>query len=106
MGQEGWEVTARGARGNGRIYPRGEVLWVAYHLRGKKIRDSTGASVGDEKAAEKFLRNRLKEVHADELGARTFTTPKARRLTVHDLLEASKRIYSFAGSSVRRLLRT
>jgi integrase len=89
MVQEGRGVM-RGARGNGRIYPRGEVLWVAYHLRGKKIRESTGASVGDEKAAEKFLRNRLKEVHADELGARTFTTPKARRLTVHDLLEALK----------------
>jgi hypothetical protein len=50
MGQEGWEIMARGARGNGRIYPRGEVLWVAYHSRGKKIRESTGAYVGDEKA--------------------------------------------------------
>jgi integrase len=78
------------ARGEGRIYARGKMLWVAYHLRGKKIRESTGAWVGDEKAAEKFLRNRLKEVHADEIGARTFTTPKACRLTVHDLLEALK----------------
>jgi hypothetical protein len=67
------------ARGDGRIYARGEVLWVAYHLRGKKIRESTGAKVGDERAAEKFLRNRLKEVHADEIGARTFTSPKACR---------------------------
>lgn len=83
------------ARGDGRIYQRGQILWVCYYLRGKQFREST--QTNDPKAADKFLRKRLKEVHADEIGARTFTTPKACRLTVHDLLEALKADFELRG---------
>jgi integrase len=58
----------------------------AYYLRGQLFRESTRTS--DEKEARKFLRARLREVHADEIGARSFTTPRASRLTVAQLLKA------------------
>jgi integrase len=78
-------------RGDGRIYLRGSIWWACYSLRGVQHRESTGTS--DEKQAGKFLRARLKEVHADQLGARPFVTPKANKLTVAQLLEALKTDY-------------
>jgi hypothetical protein len=81
-------------RGDGRIFQRAGFYWVAYYLRGKEYREAAktkdGKSTPDQKVAEKFLRDRLKDVHADEVGGRVFTTPKAFRLTVHDLVEALK----------------
>jgi hypothetical protein len=89
-------------RGNGRVFLRGETWWIAYCLRGKEYRQS--AKTQDPKVAEKFLRGRLKEVHADEIGARPFTTPKATRLTLHDLLEALRADYVLRGkNSVQNL---
>ena len=73
-------------RGNGRIFLRGQIWWVAYYLRGKEYRESSGEM--DEKKASNFLKLRLKEVGADELGLHKFTPPKNRRLTLQDLLEA------------------
>jgi integrase len=84
-------------RGDGRIYQRGQIFWVCYYLRGKQFRES--ADTRDAKTAEKFLRARLKEVHADEIGAGVFTTPKARRLTIHDLLEALKADFELRGKA-------
>lgn len=88
-------------RGDGRIFQRGEIYWVAYYLRGKEHREAAktkdGKNTGDPIAAMKFLRARLKEVHADEVGGRTFTTPQACRLTVHDLVEALKADYELRG---------
>jgi integrase len=73
-------------RGDGRIFMRGTTYWCSYYLRGKEFRESTGQTDPDK--ASKFLRGRLKEVHADEIGAQTFTTPKASRLTIHELVDA------------------
>jgi integrase len=84
-------------RGDGRIYLRGSVYWACYYLRGVQHRESTGGT--NPKEAEKFLRARLKEVHADEIGARPFVTPQARRLTVHDLLEAVKAKFELNGQA-------
>src|SRR6266851_9023813 len=75
-------------RGDGRVFLRGSTYWCAYSLRGVEHRESTESS--DEKQAGKFLKARLREVGADLLGARTFTTPKASRLTVAELCEALK----------------
>jgi len=47
-------------RGDGCIYPRGNVLWLAYSFRGKTYRES--AHTTDEKVARKVLRQRLKQV--------------------------------------------
>ena len=83
------------ARGDGRVFLRGATYWCAYYLRGVKFRESCNTS--DENQANKFLRARLKEVHADEIGARGFETPAARRLTVHDLLDALKAEFELNG---------
>jgi integrase len=63
-------------RGNGRIFPRKGTasLWCAYYLRGREYRESTGAT--DPKQAEKFLKRRLKEVGADQIGAKPFMGPQ------------------------------
>jgi hypothetical protein len=76
------------ARGSGRVFPRGQVYWIAYCLHGKEYRES--ARTDNEKKAAAFLKHRMKEVGADQLGIRTFVTPQASRLTIHDLLEALK----------------
>ena len=84
-------------RGDGRLYKQSgsHNFMCCYYLRGKQYRQSTGES--DEKAARKFLRDRLKEVGADQIGAKKFTTPKMRRVTVHDLLEDLKAHFELEG---------
>ena len=78
------------SRGDGGIYkqPESQNFHCFYYLSGKKHRESTGTP--DEKSARNFLRDRLKEVGADQIGARKFTTPRMRRVTVRDLLEGLK----------------
>jgi integrase len=82
-------------RGQGRIYLRGNLYWICYYLRGEQFRESAGTS--DAKQAQKMLNNRLREIGADLLGARAFTTPKASKLTCHDLLDALKADYALRG---------
>jgi integrase len=84
-------------RGDGRIFAKKgtQSFHCAYYLRGKEHRESTNET--DPVKAMKFLRSRLKEIHADELGARTFTTPKARRVTIDELLDALKDDFELRG---------
>jgi hypothetical protein len=60
------------ARGDGRIFARkgSAFLWCAYFLRGKEYLESTKET--DQQRAEKFLKRRLKEVGADQIGKATF----------------------------------
>ena len=69
-------------RGDGRTFRRKETAlwWCAYYLRGKEYRESTGET--DEQKAKKFLKRRLKEVGADQIGARPFVGPAAERIEV------------------------
>ena len=69
-------------RGAGRIFARkgSTLLWCAYYLRGKEYRESTGESDPDK--AEKFLKRRLKEVGADEIGAKPFVGPQQERIKI------------------------
>ncbi len=89
-------------RGEGRIYPRAGTafLWCAYYLRGKQYRQSTGET--DEKKAQKFLNRKLKEVHADQIGARPFVGPKQERITVSELLDALQADYTLRGKDSRQ----
>lgn len=84
-------------RGDGRIYqrPGSSLYWCAYYLRGKQYRQSTGET--DEKQAQKFLNRKLKEVHADEIGARPFVGPQQQRVTVAGLLDALEADYKLRG---------
>lgn len=76
------------ARGDGRIYARkgSAFLWCAYFLRGKEYRESTGTA--DREKAAKFLKRRLKEVGADQIGKGTFVGPQQERMKVSKLLDA------------------
>jgi integrase len=75
-------------RSEGAIYLRGEIYWCRYSLRGRQYRESTDHT--DPEKARKFLRNRLKEVGADELGLATFIQPRSRNLSVRHLLDMLK----------------
>ena len=74
-------------RGDGRIFkrPGSSLWWCAYYLRGKQYRQSTDET--DEKRAVKFLQKKLKEVHADQIGARHFIGPQQERITLNEILD-------------------
>lgn len=82
-------------RGNGRIFPRGRIYWISYYVHGEEQRES--ARTDDPKRAERFLRHRMREVGADQLGARTFVTPQNQRRTIHELNEALRQDYELRG---------
>jgi integrase len=92
------ESTPRRPRGSGRIFQRSgsACWWIAYCHRGTERRESSGSE--DPKQAEKLLRYRLKEVAADQLGARPFVGPAAERLRVGDLLDALEAHHKLQGT--------
>ncbi|MBZ5499699.1 MAG: site-specific integrase [Acidobacteriia bacterium] len=73
--------------GDGFVYreKKSPHYWCSYNLHGKRIRESTGEI--EEKKAQKYLRNRLKQVFADEIGARKFVGPSSEKVTVNELLD-------------------
>jgi integrase len=71
-------------RGDGRVFRRGGTWWVGYYLRGKQYRES--AHTPDEQKARGFLKQRMKQVGADQLGYHTFVGPQQQRLMVSELL--------------------
>ena len=85
------------ARGDGRIFGRkgSANLWCAYFLRGTEYRESTGTT--DPQGAEKFLKRRLKEVGADQIGKATFVGPRQERIKVSKLLDALDADYKLRG---------
>jgi integrase len=85
------------ARGEGRIFTRkgSACLWCAYYLRGKEYRESTGTA--DDGKAAKFLKRRLKEVGADQIGKGTFVGPQQERMKVSKLLESLEEDYKLRG---------
>jgi integrase len=80
-------------RGDGRVFSRKDttILWCAYYLRGKEYRESTGTP--DQVKALKFLKRRLKEVGADQIGKATFVGPQQERMKVCSLLDALEEDY-------------
>src|SRR3990172_1755054 len=65
-------------RGDGSIYSRGNVLWIAYSFRGQMFRES--AHTNDEKVARKLLKHRLKQVERPG-----FVGPKEDKWTLADM---------------------
>jgi integrase len=90
-------------RGQGRIFkrPGSQKFWVAFYLRGKQFRESTGTT--DEKQALRFLKHRMREVGADQLGIKKFVTPTQQRVTVQQLLDALKVDFNLRGKDCTRL---
>lgn len=85
------------SRGDGRIFSRNGsgYLWCAYFLRGKEYRESTGTT--DRAKADKFLKRRLKEVGADQIGKAPFVGPQQERVKVDKLLDALEADYKLRG---------
>jgi integrase len=82
------------ARGDGRIFLRGNVVWIQYYdVRGQQVRESSHST--DEKKAAKLLRKRLGEVGA---GIHRDT----RHVTYESLRES---LYSDYEINVRKSLR-
>jgi integrase len=71
-------VKRRGPRGEGRLFHRGSIWYVAYCRNGHEIRES--ADTTDETKARKFLRQRIEEAKRPE-----FVGPKEKRLELNDL---------------------
>jgi integrase len=69
-------------RGDGRIFKRSgsEFYWCAYYLRGKQYRETTKET--DPEKAAKFLKRRLREVGADQIGAKPFVGPQQERIKI------------------------
>jgi integrase len=67
-------------KGEGRIFQRGAVFWIAYYVRGKEFREPGGKT---EKEAAKRLKARLGEKHGDR-----FIGPEQERVTVDELLKS------------------
>jgi hypothetical protein len=84
-------------RGDGRIFTRkgSSHLWCAYYLRGKEYREST--ETADPDKAAKFLKHRLKEVGADQVGKASFVGPQQERMKVCKLLDALEEDYKLRG---------
>jgi integrase len=83
-------------RGDGRIFRRGETWWIAFYVDGLEQRES--AKTKDEAAAQKYLRRKLKEVHAHELYPSTaFITQRDRKRTVSDLMDGLKADFEIRG---------
>jgi integrase len=85
------------SRGSGRIFTRkgSTNFWCAYYLRGKEIRESTGTT--DQSKAEKFLKRRIKEIGADQIGAKAFVGPSQQRLLVGEILDALEADFKLRG---------
>jgi integrase len=91
-----------GSRGQGRIFQRGGVWWVAYYRSGKEIRES--ANTTDREKAEKFLHTRREASKTP-----TFVAPQAKKLRFEDLSDLlrldykRKRNRSRLGAKLARL---
>ena len=65
-------------RGEGRIFHRGAVWWIAYSRNGHEFRESTDTT--DERKARTNLQRRLEEIRKPE-----FVGPSEKRLDMDDL---------------------
>jgi len=90
-------------RGDGRTFARGPNWWIAFYVDGKEQRES--AKTTDPERAEKYLRRRLKEVHAHELDpSKPFVSRHDQRRTIAELMDALKVDFKLRGIDSRQNL--
>jgi len=84
-------------RGMGRVFQRKHSAhwWLSYYHRGREVRESSGSP--DRKQAEKLLRQRLREIGADRIGAKAFIGPTQERVTVEEILQGLVTDYQVHG---------
>jgi hypothetical protein len=83
-------MTRKFERGQGRIFTRGRLWWIAYCHRGREYRESSRSTHRPD--AVKLLRRRL-----GELGIGRFVGPAAERVTIRDLLDLVEADYELKG---------
>ncbi|MGZ8373318.1 MAG: tyrosine-type recombinase/integrase [Nitrospira sp.] len=81
-------------RGDGRVFKRGKIWWIAYYapINGRMIEVREGVSESEEQAGRR-LRNRIHEVTNHKKGIKAFVGPKQENVTVEELLEDLERDY-------------
>ena len=98
-------------KGNGRIFKRGEIWWVAYYHEGREYRESSKSR--ERKEAVRLLRQRVGEVSAGVVqGRRVHRGTRARRVRMLDLFDLLEHHYQINnctsrmnGYSLKRLRR-
>jgi integrase len=89
----GGGIKAKGPRGFGRKYLRGDVVWIEFWHRGKQCRESTGQTGrAGERAADKLLKKRWQAI-----GQGRFVGPSEERVLLTALLDAVKVDYEVNG---------
>ena len=76
-------------KGQGGVYPRGEIYWIRYSHRGEKHRESSGSSRRGDAIA--LLQQRLAEIHGGQFA------PAARVTTVAGILDLVVADYNAQG---------
>jgi integrase len=93
-------------KGEGRVFKRGSVFWIAYYApregRSVEIRESGGT----EADAKRLLRRRLDEIAVHRSGIRSFRGPEQERLTVEEILVGVERDYEIRGRKALPQLRS
>ena len=72
-------------RGNGRVFQRGQVWWIAYYDNGREHRESSGSR--DRKEAVRLLRQRLGEVATGAVPVSASKRTRTRAVTMQDLFD-------------------
>jgi hypothetical protein len=91
----GRDTRQRRKRGDGRIWHRGDILWVQYYANGRQVRESSQSS--DARKAERLLAKRRAEFEAD-----AFVGPFAQRLRYEQMCDA---LYADYRANGRKWLR-
>src|SRR5687768_15822635 len=78
------------SRGEGSVFQRGRVWWIAYYRSGKLVRESSKSD--RERDAVTLLRKRL-----GEIGAGTYVAPDAARVQFEKLVELVRGHYQLQG---------
>lgn len=90
-------------RGDGRIFQRGQWLWISYCRNGVEQREPAlgkdGKNTNDARVAAKFLKSRTDALAAERAGGPAFVTPAARRLLISDLCDALKADFELRGKA-------
>lgn len=99
-------------RGQGRIFQRGSLLWVAYYAHGKEQREVARHVRTNEKLeateknhheAKRFLKRRLDELAAERLTGRPFVGPQQERVTINQLLDGLETDYKLRDKFNRKV---
>ena len=93
-------------RGNGRVYLRGRIWWIAYYDNGVEYRESSEAR--DRKSALRFLRQRVGEVASGAHSRNTCSRAAAMDVTMlqlFDLVERDYRLNNRTGTTNSNCLR-